>query len=296
MASWPTPVGDTIVRCWAYSKHQIPTLFKHPHNPTVCHSSILTQNQQLPARQAVLHGHQMNIAFGDLLPYWQIVQLFNLILRPKWPFWSRKSTKSWRTYSVTYSSNQRNINKKNECFASNKSFFPRLFFRDEVISQNQFYHYQVANLSISFIVLTKYFTHLDFAKIRDFPSLLGGPGRERRRELSWSKHLLSPHPPFLPPGQSCRLKGPLLLQGDSVQINSPWLGDHLDTWVWSEKHPRVFFFCWGKSTSNCTNQKQKVRFSHFQTIESSMEVAKKKSHPSTRSKTMIFMECLECVV
>lgn len=36
MASWPTPVGDKIVRCWAYSKHQIPTLFKHPHNPTYC--------------------------------------------------------------------------------------------------------------------------------------------------------------------------------------------------------------------------------------------------------------------
>lgn len=90
IASWPTPVGDKIVRCWAYSKHQIPTLFKHRHNPTVCYSNILKQNQQLPARQAVLHGHQMNIAFGDLLPYWQIVQLFNLILRPKWPFWSKE--------------------------------------------------------------------------------------------------------------------------------------------------------------------------------------------------------------
>lgn len=125
LASWSTPVGDKIVRYWTYSKHQIPRWFNLHHNPTVCHWNILKQNQQLPARQAVLHGHQMNIAFGDLLPYWQIVQLFNLILRPKWPFWSTKLNKSWRTYSVRIPATN-GTSTKNECFASNKSFFPHL--------------------------------------------------------------------------------------------------------------------------------------------------------------------------
>ena len=39
--------------------------------------------------------------------------------------------------------------KKMNVSLQTRGFFPRLFFRDEVISQNQFYHYQVANLSIS---------------------------------------------------------------------------------------------------------------------------------------------------
>lgn len=63
--------------------------------------------------------------------------------------------------------------------------------------------------------------------------------------------------------------------GDSVQINSPWLCDHLDTWlVWSETNSTRFFFCWRIQVddSNCTLQQTQKRWRCFgtkQTIESS---------------------------
>jgi len=63
------------------------------------------------------------------------------------------------------------------------------------------------------------------------------------------------------------------------------------------KNPRVFSFLLKEVDFKLHQQKLKVRFSHFQTIESSMEVAKKKiSSFKGRANAMIVMECLECVL